>query len=96
MDRDTILGGSVPAVLVRLVLLSLVVGITLTWFGITPDNLFDQINALLRWLYELGFGWIESAFKYLILGAMVVVPIWLITRLVHVMNKRRPDDPAKP
>ncbi|KAB2941371.1 MAG: DUF6460 domain-containing protein [Hyphomicrobium sp.] len=94
MDRNTFLGGSVLGVLVRLVVLSIVVGVVLSALGITPENFFYQINVLLRRIYDLGFGAIESVLGYLILGAMVVVPIWFISRLIKTM--RGPDVPPPP
>lgn len=87
MNRETFLGGSVLGVIVRLVLLSIVVGVILSALGITPDNFFYQINVLLRRIYDLGFGAIESVVQYLLLGAMVVVPIWLIARVVKTMGR---------
>jgi hypothetical protein len=93
MDRNTFLGGSVVGVLVRLIILSIVVGIVLSALGITPDNFFYQINVLLRRIYDLGFGAIESVLGYLILGAMVVVPIWFISRLIK--STRGPQDPPR-
>jgi hypothetical protein len=91
MDYRTFLGGSVVGVLIRLVVLSIVVGVVLSALGITPENFFLQINILLRRIYDLGFGAFESVLGYLVLGAMVVVPIWLIARLIKTM--RRSDEP---
>jgi uncharacterized oligopeptide transporter (OPT) family protein len=87
MDRDTFLGGSPFGVLVRLVLLSIVVGVVLSALGITPQNFFYQINVLLRRIYDLGFGAFQSVVEYLVLGAMVVVPIWLIARLIKTARR---------
>ncbi|MFA5899660.1 MAG: DUF6460 domain-containing protein [Hyphomicrobium sp.] len=94
MDRNTFLGGSVLGVIVRLIILSIVVGVVLSALGITPENFFYQINVLLRRIYDLGFGAIESVLGYLILGAMVVVPIWFISRLLKA--SRGPDVPPPP
>lgn len=94
MDRTTFLGGSVLGVIVRLAILSIVVGVVLSALGITPDNFFYQINILLRRIYDLGFGAVERVLGYLILGAMVVVPIWFISRLLKSM--RGPDEPPPP
>lgn len=90
MDRDTFLGGSPIGVVIRLVLLSIVVGVVLSALGITPDNFFYQIRLLVQRIYDLGFGAFESVVGYLVLGAMVVVPIWLIARLIKVA--RKPSD----
>jgi len=89
MDRNTFLGGSPMGVLVRLAVLSLVVGVILSALGITPDNFFYQIRLLLQRIYDLGFGAFETVLGYLLLGAMVVVPIWLVARLLKTL--RRPD-----
>lgn len=94
MNRETFLGGSVIGVIVRLVILSIVVGVVLSALGITPQNFFYQINVLLRRLYDLGFGAVESLLGYLILGAMVVVPIWFVSRLLKA--SRGPDVPPPP
>ena len=87
MDRNTFLGGSVLGVLVRLVVLSIVVGVILSALGITPQNIFFQFNILLQRIYDLGFGAFESVIGYLLLGAMVVVPVWLIGRLIKTMRR---------
>jgi uncharacterized oligopeptide transporter (OPT) family protein len=89
MDSKTFLGGSPVGVLVRLLVLSLVVGVILHALGITPQNIFQRIDELLRNIYNLGFGVFQSIVEYLVLGAMVVVPIWLIARLVK--TARSPD-----
>jgi hypothetical protein len=91
MDRDMFLGGSPLGVLIRLVLLSIVVGVILSALGITPGNFFYQIRLLLQRIYDLGFGAFESVLEYLLLGAMVVVPVWLIARLIKTL--RRSNEP---
>ncbi len=48
MDRETFLGGSIFGVVIRLAVLSIVVGIVLSALGITPDNFFYQIRTLLQ------------------------------------------------
>ncbi|MEO1280455.1 MAG: DUF6460 domain-containing protein [Pseudomonadota bacterium] len=81
MDTRQIFGGNPLGVLIRLIILSLVVGVVLSAMGITPQNLFYQLNILAGRLYEMGFGAVEWVFGYVLLGAMIVVPIWLISRL---------------
>jgi uncharacterized oligopeptide transporter (OPT) family protein len=89
MDRETFLGGSPLGVLIRLALLSIVVGVVLSALGITPDNFFYQIRVLLQRIYDLGFGAFQSVVEYLVLGAMVVVPIWLVARLIKSLRRSR-------
>jgi hypothetical protein len=83
MDGRDLLGGSVVSVVIRLALLSLVVGIVLSALGISPANILYHLDVLMRRVYDMGFGAIEWVFRYILLGAVVVVPIWLIARLVR-------------
>jgi len=94
MDRKTLLGGSPIAVIVRLILLSLVVGIVLSTLGITPQNLFYQLNIILGHLYDMGFKSVEWVLGYIVLGAMVVVPIWLIARAFGLLRRGKKDTEA--
>ena len=87
MDRNTMFGGNPLAVLIRLVLISIVVGIVLSALGITPQNLFYHLDILARRLYDLGFGVFDNLIGYLVLGAIVVVPIWLVARIFGALGK---------
>ena len=78
-------------VIVRLALISIVVGIVMSALGISPQNLVYRIRSFLQSIYDLGFGSVEWLLQYLMLGALVVVPIWLITRLFSI-GRRRKDD----
>jgi hypothetical protein len=89
MDRSTFLGGSPLGVVIRLALISIAVGIVLKALGINLRNFFDRINELLRGIYDLGLGAFEWVLEYLLLGAIVVVPIWLITRFVAASRQRQ-------
>jgi hypothetical protein len=90
MDRNAIFGGSPLGVVVRLAVISIVVGVVLDTLGINLRNFFDRINDLLRRIYDLGFGAIDWLLQYLLLGAIVVIPIWLIARVVAIL-RRAPD-----
>jgi len=91
MDTRTIFGGNPLGVVIRLILLSIVVGIVLSALGITPANLFQRLDILLRRLYDLGFGSFEWIFQHLVLGAMIVVPVWFIARLFGVIGAKSSD-----
>ena len=83
MDRSRFFGESPLGTIVRLVLLSIVVGIVFSALGITPSNILERLQLLVRNILDLGFDTFRSAFNYFLLGAVVVVPIWLIVRLVR-------------
>jgi len=91
MDNRTIFGGNPLAVLLRLLVLSVVVGVVLSALGITPRNFLYHIEVLLRRIYDLGFNAFDWLLEYLLLGAMVVIPIWLIARLIGTFAGRGRD-----
>jgi hypothetical protein len=82
------LGGSPLAVLVRLVLLSLLVGVVLAAIGFDPWNIVYSIRRLVDWIWNLGFDAINGLWRYFLLGAVIVVPVWLISRLVNTNRPR--------
>ena len=93
MDRNRFFGGNPVAVVVRLVILSIIVGIVLSALNIRPTEIIYHVRHLFQRLYDLGFASIESVLGYFLLGAVIVIPIWLIARFFGVMRKgddRRP------
>lgn len=90
MDRRQFFGDSVTGTIIRLVLLSIVVGIVFSALGITPFNIVERLELLIRRIADLGVDTIRWAFNYFLLGAIVVIPIWLVMRLM----KRDPGPKA--
>lgn len=74
-------GGSPAWVLVRLVLLSVVVGVILAALGLDPRNILTSLERLVRSLFSFGFEAVENLWRYFLLGAVIVVPLWLLMRL---------------
>lgn len=75
------IGGSPVWVLVRLLLLSLVVGVILSALGLDPLNILASLESLVRHLFSFGFDTAERLWRYIVLGAVIVIPLWLITRI---------------
>jgi hypothetical protein len=91
MPNDTLtrfLGGTPLAVLARLVLLSVLIGVILAAFGLDPYNIIESVRVLLLRLWHMGFDAIEWLWRYFLLGAVIVIPIWLIVRLVNAPRGR--------
>jgi hypothetical protein len=82
------LGGSPLAVLGRLVLLSVLVGVVLAAIGFDPWNIVNSIRRLFQWVYDLGFDAINGLWRYFLLGAVIVIPIWLISRMFNAPRGR--------
>jgi hypothetical protein len=80
-------GGPPGWVVVRLVVLSLIVGLVLSALNIHPLELFDRMRGLVLGLWHMGFDALVVAGRYLVIGAMIVVPIWLILRILSVRRR---------
>jgi hypothetical protein len=81
-------GGEPLSVFFRLVLLSILIGLVLSAFGLDPFNIVESILRLIRRVWEMGFDAIAWVWRYFLLGAVIVVPIWLIVRVVNAPKGR--------
>lgn len=81
-------GGPPLAVIVKLAFVSLIVGVVLMWLDIEPFMLFRTLQRLAQQLWSMGFDAFRDAGRYLVAGAMVVVPIWFVARLLSLRGAR--------
>ena len=77
------LGGPPLAVAARLILLCVLVGVILAALGFDPGNIIESIRRMVESVWDMGFDAVRWAWRYFLLGAIVVIPIWLILRLVR-------------
>ena len=86
MTNDTmtkLIGGSPLGVLGRLALVSILVGVILSALGLDPWNILQSVERLLRNVWDMGFDAIRWLWRYFLLGAVIVIPIWLVIRLIN-------------
>ena len=81
-------GGPPLSVIFRLVLLSILIGVILEVLGLDPWNIMQSLRTLVVRIWDMGFDALRWLWRYLLLGAAVVVPIWLIMRLARVAKGR--------
>ena len=79
---ERIFGGSPLAVLVRLVVLSVVLGIVLSALGVSPLEFLTRLQQMALTLWNMGFDWFGSIGRWFVAGAVIVFPIWLVLRLL--------------
>ena len=80
------LGGSPGGVFLRLLFVSLIVGAFLMWLDIRPLDIFRGITDLVNRIWGLGFDAIRVVADYILAGAAIVVPVWLVLRLMNMRN----------
>ena len=82
------LGGSPLAVIGKLILLSILIGVVLSALGLDPMNIFASVQRLFRGVWNMGFDAVRWLWQYFLLGAVIVIPIWLILRLMRAPKGR--------
>ncbi|GAB1580904.1 DUF6460 domain-containing protein [Phyllobacterium phragmitis] len=82
-DRINRFLGDTPArVIVKLVLVSLVVGVVMHAFDWSPYDLLWGIRDFFLQLWNMGFSAIARFADYLLLGAAVVIPAFILLRII--------------
>jgi hypothetical protein len=85
---SSFLGGSPAAVVIRLIVVSFVVGLALAMFGFDPESVYDSAVLAARRLIDFGLTDFRQFGRILLTGAMVVVPVWFVLRLVDARRAR--------
>ncbi|GAA4665462.1 DUF6460 domain-containing protein [Bartonella pachyuromydis] len=76
------LGGTLGRVILKLLILSFVAGIVMDFLGWTPESLVQKIINFLKHLWETGFITLANLSHLTMTGAIIVVPIFLILRIL--------------
>jgi len=82
------LGGSPASVALRLVVVSFVVGMLLVTFGFEPADIYESFVRLGRRLIDYGLTDFRQFGRILLTGAMVVIPVWFVLRLLDSRKAR--------
>lgn len=77
-------GGSPGRVLVQLAVLSLILGIVLSALGVSPFDIVNGLQRLIERIYNTGFDTLVWGFRYFLLGAVIVFPVWLLLRILKL------------
>lgn len=78
---ERFMGGSPGGVIVRLAVLSLIVGFVMSVFGVNPQDIVRSAIELFSDAMRDGFGIFHDIGAYILTGAVLVVPMWLLIRL---------------
>lgn len=76
------LGDTPGRTLIKLAAVSMIVGIIMSALQFTPVDLWYAMRDFFWWLYQLGFEAFERIGIYFLYGALVVVPVFVIMRLM--------------
>ena len=68
----------------KLLFLSVLVGAVMAMLGVTPGLLFWHAYDAMRRLIDLGLDTFHDFGRWILAGAVVVVPLWLLSRFFAV------------
>ena len=88
-NLNRLLGDTPIRVFFRLLVLSFLVGLVLATLEIHPFEIFSWLERVVLRVWEMGFEAIERALGYLFLGALIVVPGFLVMRLFKLGGRGR-------
>ncbi|MBB3965987.1 MULTISPECIES: DUF6460 domain-containing protein [Rhizobium] len=75
------LGDSLGRTLIKLLVVSLIVGFIMAVFGLAPLDFVYGVRDFVLEVWRRGFSALGRVGDYLLLGATIVIPIFLIIRL---------------
>lgn len=76
------LGDTPGRVLLKLVVVSFIVGLVMSAFGWSPMDVVYGIRDFFLRIWNMGFAALDTFVGYFLLGAAVVVPAFVILRLM--------------
>ena len=75
--------------IVKLLIVSLILGLVLSFFDISPQGLLRSLGATVEDIAAILASLLEWSIGYILIGAVVVVPIWLILRALRIARNKR-------
>lgn len=75
------LGDSPGRTIVKLIVVSLIVGFIMAVFDIRPWDVFHGLRAFFIDLWHRGFSALGAVGDYLVLGATIVIPAFILLRI---------------
>lgn len=78
---ERLLGDRPGALVLRLVVVSIIVGFLMSVFGLDVQSLVSGVIDLVHETLRDSTGVLRSMWGYLLTGAALVIPVWLLLRL---------------
>ncbi|MCB2114177.1 MAG: DUF6460 domain-containing protein [Parvularculaceae bacterium] len=91
-SKFRIAGANPRRTLIQLVIASVIVGAFLAFWGVSPTDFwrgaFDFFKGILGWLGDSVSEIVINLATYLLFGAAIVVPIWIVIRIINGDGRR--------
>ena len=73
--------------IVRLLVASAVVGMAMAYFDFTPRDVVRYVTGFASEVVDNAAAWVGTGISYVLLGAVIVIPIWLISVLLKTFRR---------
>lgn len=83
MDRKNI-----SRTLLRLFFYSLIIGLALSTLNISPQSMLGAIGGTVENIFNVVVDAVEWAVPFVLIGAVVVLPIWLVMAALRFIRRR--------
>lgn len=84
---DQFLGDSIGRTIIKLLVISFVVGVVMAAMDWSPFDIFYGIRDFIARIWHQGFAALGRFGEYLALGAAVVIPLFIILRILNYRNR---------
>lgn len=76
------LGDSPLRVFLKVLVVSFLVGVVMSAFGWSPLDIVGWVEDTVMRIWHMGFATVDRFVGYLLLGAAIVIPVFIILRLL--------------
>lgn len=83
MESKQLLGDTLGRTIIKLLVVSILVGMVMSVFNIAPFDVLYGIRDFFVRLWESGWAALGRFGDWLILGASIVVPVFILIRLLN-------------
>jgi ABC-type proline/glycine betaine transport system permease subunit len=77
------LGDTPMRTIIKLVILCVVVGFIMSTFGLSPMDVLYWVRKTFLDLWRSGFATLGKVGNYMLLGAAIVIPLFIILRILN-------------
>lgn len=94
-----LIGAQPRRTVIQLVIASVLVGAFLAFWGISPrefwSGAFNFVKGLVSWLGDSVGEVVTNLLTYLLFGAAIVIPVWLVMRVINGPGRGARSDIVK-
>ena len=79
---------NISRTLLRLFFVSLIIGLALSVLNVSPESLLGAIGGTAESIFQVAVDALKWAVPYVLIGAVVVLPIWLVLSAWRLIRRR--------